>query len=97
LSGTDTYWHTTLIDEAIERAKNGDPIGPLAESINGGFPYMYDTGRSYPQFSYWVGVAVGLVAGGAAQSFAVMMFGAMLLAQLSFSLWAGPEIARSTR
>ena len=84
LPGTDTYWHTTLIDEASDRLKNGQPIGPISESINVGIPYLYDTGSTYPQAAYWVGIAVTVMVGSSQLAFASLMFGAVLVAQLSF-------------
>ena len=52
LPGTDTYWHVTLIDEATDRLKSGQPIGPISESINAGHSYLYDTGSTYPNFGH---------------------------------------------
>ena len=43
LPGTDTYWHVSLIDEAIDRFQAGQPIGPIAELVDAGRSYLYDT------------------------------------------------------
>ena len=84
LAGTDTYWHVTLADEALDRFRSGQPIGPVSETINAGTPYLYDTGATYPQFTYWSLVGASLVFGSTTLAFAVMMFAAMSVAQLSF-------------
>jgi len=84
LPGTDTYWHVTLADEAFDRFTAGQPIGPISESINAGTPYLYDTGGTYPQFTYWALLAVSVVVDSTPRAFAIMMFIAMALAQLSF-------------
>lgn len=82
--GTDSYWHIALIDEAFDRFSTGQPIGPISETVNGGRPYLYGTGTTYPQFSYWVGLGTSIVFGSAEFAFTAMMFGALLVAQLSF-------------
>lgn len=84
LPGTDTYWHVTLIDEAIDRFKAGEPIGPISESINAGQPYLYDTDTTYPQFAYWVSIITGVLAGGAGTAYGFLLFAASLTAQLTF-------------
>jgi hypothetical protein len=84
LAGTDTYWHVTLVDEALQRYENGESAGPISESINAGTPYLFDTGASYPQFSYWTAVVLGTVVGSSTLSYALLMFGSMLFAQLTF-------------
>jgi xanthosine utilization system XapX-like protein len=84
LPGTDTYWHVTLIDEAYERLKAGEPIGPIAESINAGHAYLYDTDTTYPQFVYITSIFLSLFTGDAGTTYGVMMFLASAVAQLSF-------------
>ena len=84
LPGTDTYFHLTLIDEAVERLKTGQPAGPIAESINGGRPYLYDTGTTYPYFSYWVSIGVSFIVGNVSLAYALLVSVALLGAQLSF-------------
>jgi hypothetical protein len=84
LAGTDTYWHTTLIDEAVDRFNRGDSVGPISESINAGTPYLYDTGSVYPEFSYWTAIVLALVVGSSSLAFAILMFSAVLLSQLTF-------------
>jgi hypothetical protein len=84
LPGTDTYWHVTLAGEAFDRFTAGQPIGPISESINAGTSYLYDTGGTYPQFTYWALLAVSVVVDSTPRAFAIMMFVAMALAQLSF-------------
>jgi hypothetical protein len=84
LAGTDTYWHTTLIDEAVDRINRGDSVGPISESINAGTPYLYDTGSVYPEFSYWTAIVLALVVGSSSLAFAILMFSAVLLSQLTF-------------
>ena len=86
LPGTDTYWHTTLIDEAADRVLDGNPVGPIAETINGGYPYLYGTDTVYPQFAYWVGTGIALVVESASLSFAILILAALLVSQLTFSL-----------
>ena len=82
--GTDSYWHITLIDEAYDRFSAGQPIGPIAETINLGIPYLYGTGSTYPQFAYWVSVLVATVVGSAERAFTLLMFLSILSAQLTF-------------
>jgi hypothetical protein len=84
LPGTDTYWHVALVDEAHDRFAAGDPIGPIAESINAGHPYLYDTDTNYPQFVYLASLVVSVFTGDAGTTFGVMMFLASAVAQLSF-------------
>jgi len=59
LPGTDTYWHLTLIDDAFDRVQNGQPIGPVSESINAGYPFIYDTDLTYPTHSSLTGLRSG--------------------------------------
>jgi hypothetical protein len=84
LPGIDTYWHVTLIDEAMDRVRSGEPVGPISETINAGRPYLYDTGTSYPQFVYWVSLPVALITGSAAVAYGLLMVTAIAVAQLSF-------------
>ncbi len=86
IPGTDTYFHITLIDEARDRILAGQPIGPISESINGGRAYLYGTDSTYPQFGYWVAVIVALAVGSSELSFTLLMFAALLTAQLTFFL-----------
>ena len=84
LPGIDTYWHVTLIDEGADRLSAGQPIGPIAETINAGRSYMYDTNSAYPQFVYWLAVPLAVLLGDPGRAYGFMMFMALAMAQLSF-------------
>jgi xanthosine utilization system XapX-like protein len=84
LPGTDTYWHVTLIDEAHDRLMAGEPVGPIAESVNAGLAYLYDADSVYPEFAYLFSIVVSIFTGNAGITFGLMMFMASAVAQLSF-------------
>ncbi|MDG0868197.1 hypothetical protein, partial [Candidatus Lucifugimonas marina] len=84
LPGTDSYWHVTLIDEAYDRFTAGESIGPIAESINAGYPFIFDTDSSYPQFAYMTSLIVSILTGNAGITFGLMMFMASAISQLTF-------------
>jgi len=84
IPGFDTYWHITLIDEASDRLLAGEAIGPISESLNAGRPYLYDTDATYPQFAYWVTALVGAFVSNSGMAYALVLFAALLVAQLSF-------------
>jgi hypothetical protein len=84
LPGTDTYFHVALIDEAQDRFRAGEPIGPVAEAIDGGRPYLYDTDNTYPQFSYVLSLIFGLVTRSAGATYGLMLFAGLAVAQLTF-------------
>ncbi|MBN4064767.1 hypothetical protein JYU04_03420 [Dehalococcoides mccartyi] len=84
LPGTDTYFHVTLIDEAVDRFNANQPIGPIAETMNGGRAYLYDTDTTYPQFTYLVSLLVGIIVGSAGKAVGLLILMTVVISQLSF-------------
>ena len=85
LPGFDTYYHVAIVDEAIDRVRAGYPVGPLAESINGGVEYLYDTETKYPQFAYMVSVVIGSVVGSASKTYGLLMENDLFVSNINIS------------